>query len=94
MTIPPRPDDKLSFRHWLINAALQILKEPQYGKMLVKRAVHDDVALPIAICRSAEDMANAVERQLLLGALASAIPSPATEAARKIWEAYDKYASE
>jgi hypothetical protein len=58
-----RPTGKLSFRHWLIHGCLQVLSEPQYGRSLVERAVREHVALPIAICRQAEEIADRIERR-------------------------------
>jgi len=87
-----RPTDKLSFRHWLIHGCLQVLSEPQYGRALVERAVREHVALPIAICRQAEEIADRIEKALLLAAAGA--PTVLSAPAERIWQAYDRYATE
>jgi hypothetical protein len=90
--IDDRPIGKLGFRHWLIRLAIQTISTPAYGQELIRIAVRSHTPLPLVICRRAETLADAVERSLLLDA--EGRPDHGSAAAQRLWQAYDRYASE
>jgi len=86
-----RPPEKLSFRQWLIHVALVTIDQPENGQFLLQRAIRERVPLQIAIHHQASDMADGVERSLLLHAHGT--PDARSAAAQRLWRAYDEYAN-
>jgi len=85
-----RPAGKLSFRAWLVQVALTTLSTPEYSQFLIRIAMREQMALPLVIVRQANAMADAVERSLLLGAAGH--EDKRSDAALRLWQAYDRYA--
>ena len=75
---------------WFVQVALTTLSTPEYSQFLIRIAVREQMALPLVIVRQANLMADAVERSLLLGAAVH--EDKRSDAALRLWQAYDRYA--